>query len=114
MNLLSDFEIILLQKPKRLEIMAAYDSESGSQVAGCHRSQGRLSHHESQGGGCPQEWTQGRKTTKEKSMRIAIYSRVSTLKQDTENQLRQLREFAAKQGWEVVHEYVDLRIWREG
>jgi DNA invertase Pin-like site-specific DNA recombinase len=40
-------------------------------------------------------------------MRIAIYSRVSTLKQDTENQLAQLREFAAKQGWEVAHEYVD-------
>jgi DNA invertase Pin-like site-specific DNA recombinase len=27
-------------------------------------------------------------------MRIAIYSRVSTAKQDTENQLAQLREFA--------------------
>jgi predicted site-specific integrase-resolvase len=40
-------------------------------------------------------------------MKIAIYSRVSTLKQDTENQLVQLREFAAKQGWEVVREYVD-------
>ena len=40
-------------------------------------------------------------------MKIAIYSRVSTLKQDTENQLRQLREFASKQGWEVVREYVD-------
>jgi DNA invertase Pin-like site-specific DNA recombinase len=40
-------------------------------------------------------------------MRIAIYSRVSTLKQDTENQLVQLREFAAKQGWEVVAEYTD-------
>ena len=40
-------------------------------------------------------------------MRIAIYSRVSTVKQDTENQLAQLREFAAKQGWEVVREYVD-------
>jgi DNA invertase Pin-like site-specific DNA recombinase len=40
-------------------------------------------------------------------MRIAIYSRVSTLKQDTENQLVQLREFAAKQGWEIVAEYTD-------
>ena len=40
-------------------------------------------------------------------MKIAIYSRVSTLKQDTENQLVQLREFAAKQGWEIVHEYTD-------
>jgi DNA invertase Pin-like site-specific DNA recombinase len=40
-------------------------------------------------------------------MKVAIYSRVSTVKQDTENQLAQLREFAAKQGWEVVREYVD-------
>ena len=28
-------------------------------------------------------------------------------RQDTENQLRQLRTFAATQGWTVVHEYVD-------
>ena len=40
-------------------------------------------------------------------MRIAIYSRVSTVKQDTENRLAQLREFAEKQGWEVVRENVD-------
>lgn len=42
-------------------------------------------------------------------MRIAIYARVSTKdgRQDTENQLRQLRAFAETQGWNVVHEYVD-------
>jgi len=42
-------------------------------------------------------------------MRTAIYARVSTKdgRQDTENQLRQLREFAASQGWKVVQEYVD-------
>jgi DNA invertase Pin-like site-specific DNA recombinase len=40
-------------------------------------------------------------------MRIAIYARVSTEKQDNENQLVQLREFAAKQGWTVFAEYVD-------
>lgn len=40
-------------------------------------------------------------------MNIAIYARVSTDKQDNENQLVQLREFAAKQGWSVVGEYVD-------
>jgi DNA invertase Pin-like site-specific DNA recombinase len=41
--------------------------------------------------------------------RIAIYSRVSTKDkgQDAENQLRQLRDFCAKQGYEVVREYVD-------
>jgi DNA invertase Pin-like site-specific DNA recombinase len=42
-------------------------------------------------------------------MKTAIYARVSTKdgRQDTENQLRQLREFAASQGWKVVHEYVE-------
>jgi len=40
-------------------------------------------------------------------MKIAIYARVSTDKQDTENQLLQLREFAAKQRWQVIHEYVE-------
>jgi DNA invertase Pin-like site-specific DNA recombinase len=42
-------------------------------------------------------------------MKVAIYSRVSTIGkgQDTENQTMQLREFAAKQGWEVVAEYTD-------
>lgn len=42
-------------------------------------------------------------------MRIAIYSRVSTKDkgQDVENQLMQLREFAARSGWTVVHEYSD-------
>jgi DNA invertase Pin-like site-specific DNA recombinase len=39
--------------------------------------------------------------------RVAIYARVSTDKQDNENQLLQLREFAAKQGWRIVREYVD-------
>jgi len=40
---------------------------------------------------------------------IAIYARVSTLTrgQDVENQLAQLREFAAKMGWTIVHEYID-------
>jgi DNA invertase Pin-like site-specific DNA recombinase len=42
------------------------------------------------------------------TMRIAIYSRVSTDKQDNVNQLVQLREFAKKQKWTVVHEYVDV------
>jgi DNA invertase Pin-like site-specific DNA recombinase len=40
-------------------------------------------------------------------MKIALLSRVSTSKQDNENQLLQLREFATKQGWEIVAEYVD-------
>ena len=44
-----------------------------------------------------------------KQTKIAIYSRVSTRDkgQDVENQLRQLREFCAKQGYDIVCEYVD-------
>jgi len=41
------------------------------------------------------------------SNRIAIYSRVSTDKQDTTNQLTDLRAFAEKQGWNVVLEFID-------
>ena len=42
-------------------------------------------------------------------MRAAIYARVSTKDkgQEVENQLRQLREFAALQGWTVYREYID-------
>jgi DNA invertase Pin-like site-specific DNA recombinase len=40
-------------------------------------------------------------------MKVAIYARVSTDKQDNTNQLEQLREFASKQSWEVVTEYKD-------
>ena len=41
--------------------------------------------------------------------RIALYARVSTKdgRQDTENQLLQLRDYCAKQGWEIIAEYVD-------
>lgn len=40
-------------------------------------------------------------------MKVAIYARVSTDKQDNANQLEQLREFASKQSWEIVTEYKD-------
>src|ERR1039458_8010006 len=42
-------------------------------------------------------------------MNIALYSRVSTKDkgQDVENQLKQLREFCAKQEWHVVAQYID-------
>lgn len=33
------------------------------------------------------------------TIRVALYLRVSTDKQETENQAIQLREFCAKQGW---------------
>jgi DNA invertase Pin-like site-specific DNA recombinase len=41
-------------------------------------------------------------------VRTGTYGRISTEKQDTENQLAQLREFAKTQGWQVVQEYVDV------
>lgn len=42
-------------------------------------------------------------------MRVALYGRVSKDdgKQDTENQLHELREFCKRSGWNIEHEYVD-------
>jgi DNA invertase Pin-like site-specific DNA recombinase len=41
-------------------------------------------------------------------MKVAIYARVSTKdKQDVENQILQLREYARRSGWEITHEYID-------
>lgn len=40
-------------------------------------------------------------------LKVGIYSRVSTMDQETANQLLQLREFTARQGWQVAGEYVD-------
>lgn len=48
------------------------------------------------------------KTTK--PQRVALYARVSTDKQSTENQLRELRDVAVRMGWEVVDEFVDNGI----
>ena len=41
-------------------------------------------------------------------MRCVIYSRVSTEEQTTDNQLRQLREYADRQGWNIVEEIQDI------
>ena len=48
-------------------------------------------------------------TASKNGMTCALYPRVSTkgTRQDTENQLVQLREFSAKQGWTIGREYVD-------
>src|ERR1700728_713264 len=40
-------------------------------------------------------------------MKCGLYARVSTSKQESDNQLDQLREFARALGWNVVAEYVD-------
>jgi DNA invertase Pin-like site-specific DNA recombinase len=45
---------------------------------------------------------------------IAIYCRISTDKQDNQNQLDQLRVFAGTQGWHVKREYVDVATGKNG
>jgi len=42
------------------------------------------------------------------NMQNAIYCRVSTDKQEADNQLRELRAFCQRQGWEIYEEYVDV------
>src|SRR6266516_271832 len=50
---------------------------------------------------------QGAEAMSTKSKRVALYARVSTDQQSTENQLMQLRAVAERHGWTVVTEYVD-------
>jgi DNA invertase Pin-like site-specific DNA recombinase len=49
-------------------------------------------------------------------LRVAVYARVSTddKGQDPLNQLLELREFAVRQGWAVVHEYIDEATAKNG
>ncbi len=51
----------------------------------------------------------GENMTTDKQLKVALYARGSTSngRQDTQNQLQQLREFCSKQGWAIVREYVD-------
>jgi DNA invertase Pin-like site-specific DNA recombinase len=42
--------------------------------------------------------------------RAAIYARVSTDSQTVENQIRELKQIAARRGWEVVEVYTDAGI----
>ena len=39
--------------------------------------------------------------------RVVIYSRVSTKDQDTENQMRLLRDIVERNNYELIDEYVD-------
>ncbi len=45
-------------------------------------------------------------------MRVAIYTRLSPNpnKKDTENQERELREFCARTGWDIVAVYTDIHV----
>ncbi len=49
-------------------------------------------------------------TKSKQPLRAALYARVSTDRQSTENQLRELRQAAERLGWEVVQEFVDRGI----
>jgi DNA invertase Pin-like site-specific DNA recombinase len=49
-------------------------------------------------------------TKNSKQPRVALYARVSTDKQSTENQLIELRAAATRMGWDVVGEFVDRGI----
>ena len=46
-------------------------------------------------------------------MKVGIYVRVSTDKQEVDNQLLQLREFAQKNDWFIFKEYVDIISGKE-
>jgi DNA invertase Pin-like site-specific DNA recombinase len=41
-------------------------------------------------------------------LRAAIYTRVSTADQNAELQLRELQEYASRQGWEIIDTYEDI------
>ena len=48
-------------------------------------------------------------------MKVCIYSRVSTCRQDTENQTLSLTEWAKQRGWEVVKVYEESEsAWKAG
>jgi len=46
-------------------------------------------------------------------MKVAIYVRVSTTKQELENQLIQLKEYVSKSGWEIFKIYTDVISGKE-
>ena len=46
-------------------------------------------------------------------MKAVLYVRVSTYRQDAENQLLQLRPYCDKNGWEIHAEYVDIISGKE-
>lgn len=49
-------------------------------------------------------------TSSSTSLRAAIYARVSTTDQNCDLQLRELREYVARRGWESTGEYVDAGV----
>ena len=46
-------------------------------------------------------------------MKVALYCRISTNKQEIENQLIQLRDFCKKSNYQIYHEYADIISGKE-
>ena len=46
-------------------------------------------------------------------MKVAIYVRVSTDKQESENQLIELREYCMSSGYQIFNEYIDIISGKE-
>jgi predicted site-specific integrase-resolvase len=55
----------------------------------------------------PSTGAQDLQVIRELLMKAAIYARVSTSDQNCEMQLRELREYLGRRGWEAAGEYVD-------
>ncbi len=54
-----------------------------------------------------------RKEKTDNDVKNALYVRVSTYRQDAENQLLQLRPYCDKNGWEIHDEYIDIISGKE-
>ena len=51
------------------------------------------------------------KNPRSQIVRVALYARVSTLNnQDPEMQLRELREYSGRRGWQIAEEYIDQGV----
>jgi DNA invertase Pin-like site-specific DNA recombinase len=87
-----------------------HTNESSERNSGVAWTQGRFGKVKSKGCRRSQKWQAGRQTKEGKTMKtVGLYARVSTLNrgQDTDLQLRELREYAEQRGWTILKEYVD-------
>jgi DNA invertase Pin-like site-specific DNA recombinase len=57
--------------------------------------------------GCTNQTSTSRRS---ETIKAAIYGRVSTTAQDTNLQLREVRQFVQRRGWQIAEEYIDKGI----
>jgi hypothetical protein len=83
------------------------DGRGSTRVSQEDRCEGRFPNLPRESEGVAEKRAARRSSQKEgeTGMRVALYLRVSTDRQETETQALQLREFAARQGWTIVQEY---------